>query len=66
MSTRGPTAPKGSEGPRRMYAQGFAEQVQFTGLMSERVRVVAKLCGIDIKSKATFTKCRSYIGNGDG
>ena len=23
-------------------------------------------CGIDIKSKATFTKCRSYIGNGDG
>ena len=23
-------------------------------------------CGIDIKSKATFTKRRSYIGNGDG
>ena len=38
----------------------------FTGLMSERVRVIVKLCRIDIKSKATFTKCRSYIGNGDG
>ena len=39
---------------------------KFTGLMSERVRVIAKLCRIDIKSKATFTKHRSYIGNGDG
>ena len=28
MSTRGPTALKGSKGPRWMYVQGFAEQVQ--------------------------------------
>ena len=66
MSARGPTALKGSKGPRWMYAQGFAELCKFTGLMSERVRLVAKLCGIDIKSEATFTKRRSYIGNGDG
>ena len=31
MSVRGPTATKGSEGPRQMYAQGFAEQVQVYG-----------------------------------
>ena len=31
MSVRGPTAPKGSEGPKRIYAQGFAEQVQVYG-----------------------------------
>ena len=39
---------------------------KFMGLLSERVRAVAKLCGINIKSKATFTQCRSYIGSGDG
>ena len=32
MSVRGTTAPKGSEGPRRMYAQGFTEQVQVSGV----------------------------------
>ena len=31
MSVRGPTAQKGSEGPRQMYAQGFAEQAQIYG-----------------------------------
>ena len=31
MSARGPTPPKGSEGPRRMYVQGFTEQVQVYG-----------------------------------
>ena len=31
MSARGLTALKGSEGPRRMYAQGFVEQVQVYG-----------------------------------
>ena len=46
--------------------KGLWSRCKFTGVMSERVRVVVKLCGIDIKSKATFTKCRSYIGNGDG
>ena len=31
LSKRGPTAPKGSEGPRRMYVQGFVEWVQVLG-----------------------------------
>ena len=46
--------------------KGLQSRCKFTGLMSERVRVVAKLCRINIKSKATFTKYRSYIGTGDG
>ena len=46
--------------------KGSQSRCKFTGLMSERVRLVAKLCGIDIKSKAIFTKRRSYIGNGVG
>ena len=64
MSARGPTAPKGSEGPRQMYAQGFAERGQAYGGQGDRE--LQSQGRIDIKSKATFTKHRSYIGNGDG
>ena len=31
MSARGPTALKGSKGPKQIYAQGFAEQAQLYG-----------------------------------
>ena len=63
MSARGPTAPKGSEGLRQMYAQGFTGLAQVYGADEQEDK---SHCEVDINSKATFTKCRSYIGNGDG
>ena len=64
MSDRGPTAPKGSKGPRWIYVQGFMEQVQvFYGAEEQEGK---SHCGVDIKSKATLQSCGSYIGNGDG
>ena len=61
MSARGPTALKGSKGPKRIYAQGFTEQARVYGAEDE-----IGSHRIDIKSKATLQNCGSYIGNGGG
>ena len=63
MSARGPTALKGSKGPKKIYVQGFAEQVQVYGAEEQEGK---SCCKVDIKSKATLQNCGSYIGTGEG
>ena len=50
LSERGPTALKGSKGPRQIYAQGFTEWVQVYRAEEQEGK---SLCEVDIKSKAT-------------
>ena len=67
MSVRGPQPRRGPKAQDGCMCKDLWSEGKFMGVNEMgSCRVIVKLCRIDIKSKATFTKCRSYIGNGDG
>ena len=59
MSTRGPTTPMGSKGPKQIYAQGFAEQALVYGAEEQEgkscCKVIAKMISQHVQKTLSDT-----------